>query len=152
MQKTAPGSLWVLFTDDGNQQKVVAQLRGNVEILVAQTQREKPMAHQFHNGMLHAVGLAFILEAGGQNAADTQTLVKLSQEQCASVAAEEPSGEMSDNSAGTGVLKKHGGNQTLCVEGTGIVCILFETSCLQKNSRNYSLGFFLAGLMDGGKH
>ena len=113
----------------------MAHLRVLVEIFVAQTQRENPLEYQFLNGMLQPVGVAFILEAGSQSAADTQTGVDLLQEQGASVAGEEPSGEIGYNLARTGVLKKHRGILTLCVAGVGscFLCSLFHTRLLQEN-------------------
>jgi hypothetical protein len=63
----------------------------------------------------HPVGVACLLEADSQSAADTQTSVALLQEQGASVAGEEPSGEIGDNFARTEALKKHRGILTLCM-------------------------------------
>ncbi len=133
--KTASGSQGLLFTDDGSQQRVVAQLRVIVEIFVAQTQRENPLADEFLNGMLQPAGVAFILEAGSQSAADTQTGVDLLQAQGASVAGEEPSGEIGDNFTRTEVLKKQRGFLTFCLAGVGrcFLCSLFYTIILQEN-------------------
>jgi hypothetical protein len=69
--------------------------------------------------MLQPVGGAFILEAGSQSAADTQTRVGLRQEQGTSVAGEEPCGGIGDNFARTEVSKKHRGILTLCLTGVG---------------------------------
>jgi hypothetical protein len=100
----------LLFTDAGSQQKVVAQRRVIVQIFVARTEREKPLAYGFLNGVLHAGGVAFIPEACSQSAADSQPGVYLLQEQGASVAGGEASGEIGDNLAGAGVLEKESGN------------------------------------------
>jgi hypothetical protein len=89
--------------------------------------------------MLHAGGFAFIPEACSQSAADSQPGVYLLQEQGASVAGEEASGEIGDNLAGAEVLKKHRGILTLCLAGVGSCCFcsLFHTKRVQKtNSRH----------------
>ncbi len=79
------------------------------------------------------VRVTFILEAGSQSAADTQTRVDLLQEQGTSVAGEEAFGEIGDNFARTEVLKKHQGILTLCLTGVGgrFLFSLFHTKCLQ---------------------
>jgi hypothetical protein len=71
--------------------------------------------------------------------------VDLLQEQGASVAGEEASGEIGDNLARSGVLKMHRGILTLCVpEGGSFFCGVCYTPCFYKkyNSRNRWVVFF----------
>ena len=106
-----------------------------IEIFVAQTQHKNPLASQFLNGMLQPVRVAFILAAGSQSAADTQTSVALLQERGTSVAGEEASGEIGNNFACTEVLKKYRGILTLYLTGAGsfLLFSLFHTKYLQEN-------------------
>ena len=88
------------------------------------------------------VGVAFIIEADSQSAADTQAGVDLLQEQGASVVGEEPSGESGDNFARTEVLKKHRGTLTLCLtrDGNYLLFSLFHTKRLQEQQTPVTSG------------
>jgi hypothetical protein len=83
--------------------------------------------------MFSLTWVAFILEAGSQSAADTQTGVDLLQEQRASVAGEKPSGEIGDNFARTEILKKHRGILTLCL---AVIGSCFSAACSKTESYN----------------
>ena len=102
-----------LVAGDG-QQRVAAQLRVIVEVLVPQRQPVEPLRQQFLKPVIHKAGVAPIVETPGQRAGEAQAMIGLAQQQRAAVGGKGAAGKISRDLARTEVLKEQRRVVTVC--------------------------------------
>src|SRR5271165_3449289 len=96
----------ILFTNHHGKERIESQKIMIIEILVASRQSQQTLSNEFAHGVFDQEWVAQIAKAPGQRAGNPQTLIDLTQQEHAAIAAEVSCGEVCEDLARAQGIKR----------------------------------------------
>ena len=103
---STPSCQRILFTNHHGKERIESQKMMIIEILVASGQPQQTLGNEFAHGVFDQEWVAQIAKAAGQGARNPQTLIELTQQEHAAIAAEVSCGEVRHDLARTQRIKE----------------------------------------------
>jgi hypothetical protein len=106
IRESTPSSKRILFTDRHGKERIESQKIMIIKILVACGQPQQTLGNQFADGVFDQERATQIAKAPGQRPRNPQTLIELTQQEHAAIAADKPRGEVGKHLARTQAIKE----------------------------------------------